>query len=143
MEISVNLSQFGLAIEEGATEADIQAQMSLAESVVASTITCDDFNEFGKLSGAPISGNLGDLKVGDLPPKLQQVVLGLEVNQVSKPILSPSGVLVLMLCDRTDPPSSLPDPNEIRQKLMQQRLDLQARRYMRDLRNQAFVDVRV
>ncbi len=90
-----------------------------------------------------MSGSLGQDKVGDLPANLAKEVLGLDLNQVSKPIRTDGGLLLLMLCDREVPPSKLPSPAEVKEQLLQQRVELLARRYMRDLRNQAFVDLRV
>ena len=52
---------------------------------------------------APASGDLGWLKVGDLPPDLGKAVLGLQVGEVSPPLQGPSGIHLLMVCDRRNP----------------------------------------
>ncbi|MFQ5954343.1 MAG: peptidylprolyl isomerase [Kiloniellales bacterium] len=142
-ETKVKLSQIALALEKDASEADVTAQMSLANTIATTAVGCDDFNRLAKMSGGAMSGGLGEVKVGDLPPELAEVVLGLDINQVSKPIRTEAGLLLFMLCAREDPPSKLPSPEEVKRQLMQQRIELLARRYMRDLRNQAFVDLRV
>jgi peptidyl-prolyl cis-trans isomerase SurA len=142
-ETKVRLSQIALPLRPNAPESDVAAQMSLAQSIGQKAATCPDFEALGKKTGSAVSGSLGELKVGDLPPNLSKIVLALEVNQVSEPIRTDAGLLVLMVCAREDPPSRLPEPEEIKEQLLLQRLDLLARRYMRDLRNQAFVDLRV
>ena len=142
-ETKVTLSQIALPLEKGAAKADVTAQLDLANTIAATAKSCDDFDRLGEMSGSAMSGSLGQVKVGDLPANLAKEVLGLDLNQVSKPIGTDGGLLLLMLCDREDPPSKLPSPAEVKEQLLQQRVELLARRYMRDLRNQAFVDLRV
>jgi peptidyl-prolyl cis-trans isomerase SurA len=92
---------------------------------------------------APASGDLGWLKVGDLPPDLGKAVLGLPVGEVSPPLQGPSGIHLLMVCDRREPQGVTPEREQIAQRLEQERTDRLARRYLRDLRKQAFIDVRL
>jgi peptidyl-prolyl cis-trans isomerase SurA len=54
----------------------------------------------------------------------------------------PGGVGVIMVCQRTDPPGGLPTRDEISDQLARARLDALARRYLRDLRRSAYVDIR-
>jgi peptidyl-prolyl cis-trans isomerase SurA len=142
-ETKVRLSQVVVPLPPSAPRSEVAAQMQRAESITKTVASCTEFEQIGKKLGSAISGDLGELKVADLPPDIAKTVLGLDVNRTSKPIRTDAGVLVLMLCAREDPPSRLPEPEEIKEQLLLQRLDLMARRYMRDLRNQAFVDLRV
>jgi peptidyl-prolyl cis-trans isomerase SurA len=48
-----------------------------------------------------------------------------------------------MVCDKAAANSALPSRDDIAEQLMRQRAENLARRYMRDLRRTAFVDVRV
>jgi peptidyl-prolyl cis-trans isomerase SurA len=92
---------------------------------------------------APASGELGWLRVGDLPPALGQAVLNLPVGEVSAPLEGPGGIHLLMVCERRDPQSLAPQRAEIAERLEQERTERLARRYLRDLRKQAFVEVRL
>jgi peptidyl-prolyl cis-trans isomerase SurA len=92
---------------------------------------------------APASGDLGWVKVGDLPPDLGKAVLGLHVGEVSPPLQGPAGIHLLMVCDRRDPEGATPERDQIAKRLEQERTDRLARRYLRDLRKQAFIDVRM
>ncbi len=69
--------------------------------------------------------------------------MNLKVGEASPPIQSDTGVVMVMVCKRTDAPSTMPSRDDIADNLTRQRLDLIARRYLRDLRRQAFIDVRV
>ena len=57
-----------------------------------------------------------------------------------------NGVGVIMMCEKaaaSSAPPPIPTRDEVAESLMRQRLDTLARRYMRDLRRTAFVDVRI
>jgi peptidyl-prolyl cis-trans isomerase SurA len=103
---------------------------------------CAAMTKVAEELNAPASGDLGWIKIGDLPPELAQAVLNLPVGQVSPPLNGPGGIHLLMVCDRRDPGGEAPDREKIAERLQRERLDLLARRYLRDLRKQAFVEVR-
>jgi peptidyl-prolyl cis-trans isomerase SurA len=93
--------------------------------------------------GAPASGALGWVKIGDMPPDLAQAVLALPVGEVSQPLESPAGIRLLMVCNRNEPRELAPQREDIAQRLEQEQIDRLARRYLRDLRKEAFVEVRL
>jgi peptidyl-prolyl cis-trans isomerase SurA len=66
-------------------------------------------------------------------------VISLPIGQPSAPMEVPGGLGILVVCQRTD---SGVDRAKIRDRLSGQRLDMLARRYMRDLRRSANVDIR-
>jgi peptidyl-prolyl cis-trans isomerase SurA len=92
---------------------------------------------------APNSGQLGWLRVGDLPPLFRQEIATLPVGQVSAPLQGPNGIHLLMVCDRREAANNAPERDEIAERLQRERVDRLARRYLRDLRKEAFVEVRL
>lgn len=106
---------------------------------------CEAMDARAAESADGVSGDLGTVKAGDLPPQIAEVVLGLQVGEPSPPLFSDRGALVLMVCSRQVPEggdmAALHD--QIRESLGAQRLDMLQRRLLRDLRRAAFVDVRV
>jgi peptidyl-prolyl cis-trans isomerase SurA len=84
------------------------------------------------------------VKVRDLPPALQPVILGLQVGQTTAPFGSVQDrVSVLVLCGRDDPPAiGAVSYDTVYNKLAEDRINLRARRYLRDLRRDAVVDYR-
>ena len=48
-----------------------------------------------------------------------------------------------MVCKKTEPKPTVTTRDEVFESLMRERLDTLARRYLRDLRRSAYVDVRV
>ena len=84
------------------------------------------------------------VRVRDLPPQLQDVMLKLQVGQATPPFGSAQdGVRVLVLCGRDDAAAgNLPRPDQIQARLEQERVNLRAQRMLRDLRRDAVVEYR-
>jgi peptidyl-prolyl cis-trans isomerase SurA len=80
--------------------------------------------------------------LGDLPPQVRAVVEKLELGVPSEDIRTPTEVLQMMVCDRKDPPDQAPSKDAIAQRLHERRMAMMARRYLRDLRRDAIIDVR-
>jgi peptidyl-prolyl cis-trans isomerase SurA len=91
----------------------------------------------------PASGDLGWIRIGDMPPEFAQALADLPVGQVSAPLQGPAGVHLVMVCDRRGAVQSAPQRDEIAERLENEQVDRLARRYLRDLRKQAFVDIRL
>jgi peptidyl-prolyl cis-trans isomerase SurA len=142
-ESVVSIAQLTLPLDAGAKAVDIEAQKSLAQTVRDSVNGCDDLKRAADELHVSFSDPTPDLHVKDLNPAIRPVVQDLKVGQASEPQQNDSGVTVMMVCARQDPTVALPSREDITENLMRQRLDLIARRYLSDLRRQAFIDVRV
>jgi peptidyl-prolyl cis-trans isomerase SurA len=117
-----------------------------ADAVRPTLSSCSDVERTARQLGLDGSGNLGWLRASDLPQSLAQAVVELPVGEISAPIRGPAGVHLLMVCDRrgevrTEPVAA--DPEAIRRELEAEQLENLARRHLRDLRRQAFVDLRL
>lgn len=136
-------------------EADIRNDQQLSAKVdeavrVRDRLTdCAAVNAVAEELDAPASGDLGWLKVNDLPAILADAIRDLPKGEISAPLQGPGGVHLLMVCDRRggdqagDDDVTEEDRQKIAQQLERERLDRLARRYLRDLRKQAFIDIRL
>jgi peptidyl-prolyl cis-trans isomerase SurA len=117
---------------------------ALAEAAAARTDAknCEDMLRIGKAKAPQLSSE-GDLRASQISPAMRSVVLGLGVGQPSEPIIQKNGIGVIMVCKKTEPKPTVTTRDEVFETLMRQRVDTLARRYMRDLRRSAYVDVRV
>lgn len=115
------------------------------ERVIAAARTaksCAEFDSVATQARTPRSGSLGQVKAGDLPAHLRDIVLSQPLNSATKPIATEGGQLVLMVCAR-DVPSSLPTRDQVVGRMEGERLEMMSRRQLRDLRRAAFVDIRL
>ena len=84
-----------------------------------------------------------DVKMRDLPATLQQMMLPMQVGQATQPFGSlDEGVRVLVICGRDEVDPSAPSYDEVYNQLNEERMNLRARRYLRDLRRDAVIEFR-
>ncbi|MBO39482.1 MAG: hypothetical protein CMM75_09955, partial [Rhodospirillaceae bacterium] len=86
---------------------------------------------------------LGKMEIGKLGEPLRKIISEIELGKASKPIRTPSGISIFMVCSKTLPKTELPTPQQIRARLKRKRLSVLIRRYMRDLRRASVVDIRI
>ncbi|HUI35154.1 MAG TPA: peptidylprolyl isomerase [Stellaceae bacterium] len=120
-----------------------RAAVAEAESL-RSAKGCPDLLKLGQ-EKAPKTSSEGKVNAANLAPQLRELITKLGDNQVSQPILQRGGVGVIMVCskDTSTAKSGEPTRDEVFESLLKQKLDTVSRRYLRDLRRAAYVDVRV
>ncbi len=138
----VSLKQVFLPIEAGATPEEAANQRNLATTIAETLSGCDDLERAGKELGSTLSGDLGKLKIGELPSELRALVTGLAVGRASKPLPTEGGLRILMVCDRKEVKSRIPSRDQIRRTLIRRQADRKARRYLRELHQTAFLEIR-
>ena len=82
-------------------------------------------------------------KIRDLPAVLQQMILPMQVGQATQPFGSiDEGVRILVICGRDEVNPTVPTADEISTQITEERVNLRARRYLRDLRRDAVIEFR-
>lgn len=140
-KVTVDLRQITLPLPQLAGDAEIRTAAAAADEIRRTVDSCDALS--GTLPGGAVVGKIGRLRVSDLAPQVQQTVMALGTDQISAPLRAPDAVVMVMVCDRVTEGDTMPDRNEIADRLRMQKLDLLSRRYLRDLRRSAFIDVRI
>lgn len=142
-EVTLDMQQLFLPVTETATEADVAKLIEQASALRAQANTCEDMERIGGELGTPLSGSLGQIRMSSLPQTLQNVVRELDIGEASEPVRTDVGVVVLMICQREGGEIDEKVRRRIQNMLVMQRMDVAARRYLRDLRRAAFIDVRM
>lgn len=139
----VTLSQF-VAPHGRAAGAEAVAEARQRASAVAAVASgCEDLDRRGRDANAPTSGRLGTFALRDLPPEVRDIVAALPPGRASQPFQSDQGFRVVMVCERVEPPQSKPPTRaDIQGNLEARRVALLAQRYLRNLRRDAFVEIR-
>ncbi|WP_309660739.1 peptidylprolyl isomerase [Sphingomonas sp.] len=82
-------------------------------------------------------------KIRDLPETLQRIMLPLQVGQATQPFGTiEEGVRILVICGREEAATNAPTHDEVYAQLNDERVNLRARRYLRDLRRDAVIEFR-
>ncbi len=139
----VGLFQIMFPLAANASPAERQKVTAQAESVGKQAKSCGEMAQIGRDQAPQSSGDLGKVRVGDLPTELRKTVLGLQVAEPSPPVPLRGGIGVLMVCERENAGSAIPNHEQMVDDLARERFESLAQRYLRDLRRAAFVDMRV
>ncbi|HWL46403.1 MAG TPA: peptidylprolyl isomerase [Sphingomonadaceae bacterium] len=137
------LKQLSINFPKGMTQAQATPRVAEFAEITKNIQGCGKVDEAAKAVDAEVVDN-DQIKVRDLPPQLQQMMLDLQVGQATPPFGSlEEGVRVLVLCGRDDPQSAQgPSFDQIYAQMEEERVNRRAQRYLRDLRRDAVVDYR-
>ncbi len=132
-----------LPILPGSTTAERDAQMKQVRDVISSSKNCDDYEKLIKnVPTAEYSRN-AKVKQSEIPPAIAALISNLDTGQLSAPLDENNIRRLFTVCGRVDPKGGLPSREDVRARLEDEQLDIMARRYLRDLRRAAFVEIRV
>jgi peptidyl-prolyl cis-trans isomerase SurA len=82
-------------------------------------------------------------KLGPMDPELRALVSHLGVGEISDPVITPKAIGLIMLCEKIEPATTgLPDAEKVRQQLFSEKIALEAEKRLRDLKRDAFIDVK-
>lgn len=82
-------------------------------------------------------------RAGGMTPQQRAIVAHLEVGDVSEPLLGPDAIRLVVMCEKIEPSSgNLPDAEAIRQQLFAEKIELEAQKHLRNLRRDAYIDVK-
>ncbi|MGE5514389.1 MAG: peptidylprolyl isomerase [Bacteroidota bacterium] len=140
-DAQVTLSQIVLPVPKDAPPK--QELLVRATQLTSPAKSCADLEAIGRRVNLPTVGSLGTKRVGELTGAVRRVAATLPVNRASDPIDTAEGIQVLMVCERVESLTvSEPTREQIRRSIEDERMDMLARRYLRNLRRQAFIDLR-
>ena len=138
----LSLKQVSLNFPKGAPRPQVEERVRQLVGAVQSMGGCGRAEEVAATIQAEVVSN-DQIRVRDLPGPLQQALLNLGVGQATPPFGAEDRVSTLILCGRDDPaPVNEVSFQQVHDQLAEDRVNLRARRYLRDLRRDAVVDYR-
>lgn len=139
----LSLKQLTIQFPPGTNQAQAAARATEFAKMTQSLQGCGSVEKVAGTIGAEVVDN-DTVRIRDLPPQLQEIVLKMQIGQATPPFGSPTeGVRTLVLCGRDDPQTgALPDPQQVQGQLEQQRVNLRATQMLRDLRRDAIIEYR-
>jgi peptidyl-prolyl cis-trans isomerase SurA len=138
-QVLVNLTQVVFPIPEGGDSASVIAK---AKAATADAKSCGEMSKIGRDVSPDLSGPIGDIKVSDLPPEVRSTVLAAKLATPTDPIPVSKGIGVFMVCSRQGGDQE-EERDRVADNITRSRLENLARGYLRDLRQVAFIDLRV
>lgn len=137
----LSLKQISISFSEGTTEPEAAARVEQFGAFVQNLRGCADADSARDAVGATVVTN-DQISARSLPQALQGIILNLQVGQTTPPFGSiEDGVRVLMLCGRDDPEvEGGPTVETVMAQIEEERIQKRAQRYLRDLRNDAYIE---
>jgi parvulin-like peptidyl-prolyl isomerase len=145
----VKLAQILLTISPQDTEAEIRRLEQQAQQIQTRLLNGDDFGtvaaEFSDVSEAQQGGDLGYFKKGELLEKIDREVFPLNVGDISDVIRTEQGFHIFKILEketaRTIPYEEVKE--QVKEMLFFERSDMAYRRWLKRLRDQAYVEIRM
>jgi peptidyl-prolyl cis-trans isomerase SurA len=139
----LNLRQLTITFDAKETDAQVRTRAEAFGNAAQNMQGCGGADALAKQFNAEVVDN-DQIRVRDLPGGLQDILLNLQVGQVTPPFGSRAeGVRVLALCGRDDPQATDgPSPDAIENQIKDERVNRRAQIYLRDLRRDAIIDYR-
>ncbi|HYE49462.1 MAG TPA: peptidylprolyl isomerase [Azospirillaceae bacterium] len=138
-DIKVAIRQLVLPTAAGQ---DQGPQFQQAQEISKELASCDALSAAAQQIPGAMLGEQPMIRLGDLPQDFARIVSRLSVGQPSQPLVTDRGIMLLMVCNREIPEGSTPPRDQIMNTLGLERMDMLQRRYLRDLRRTAFIDMR-
>ena len=140
-DASLSLKQISISFPPGTTQADASGRVKAFSEGVKALKGCGDAEAGAARLGAQVVEN-DQIKMRALPPQLQAMMANLQIGQTTPPFGSvEEGVRVLMLCGRDDPQGDAkPSFDQVMAQIEDERVGKRAQRYLRDLRNDAYIE---
>jgi len=116
-----------------------------AVELTAPLKTCAQMEELGRKIQSEKSGRMDNAPKSAMPDAIRSLVDSLPDNKASQPQPAPDGLAVIMVCGRSMSANGggLPTREAIMRHIEDEKMDLMSKRYLRDLRRAAFVDIRL
>ncbi|MDB5430718.1 MAG: peptidylprolyl isomerase [Caulobacter sp.] len=138
----VNLKQVAVALPADAPPEAVEAARVTLEGVRPKLKGCEDLEAIAGKTDGVLVGDLGEAEVKDLTPSFREAVEGLQPGQISAPIRTAAGLHLVAVCAKRSSGSQGLSHDQMEARLYNMQLSQISKRYLRDLKNAATIEVR-
>ena len=141
-DAELNLKQVSVTFPAGTTKAQAEPIVARFAQAAQNVGGCGGAEKLAADFHGEVVQSDG-VKLKELPAALQTMMVPMQVGQATRPFGSlDEGVRVLVMCGRDEPSVGLPTYDEVLAQMNEERINIRARRYLRDLRRDAIIDFR-
>ena len=120
-----------------------QKQALIAGQALSKTATsCPIMEAANTAQGGKRPSNPGELRLDHMSPPMQALLGPMAPGVPSKALVTPDGVMVVMVCSKTQKNLAAMTREDIADQLIQQRVELASRQLQQDLKRKALIDQR-
>lgn len=117
------------------------AQLQRAQTLSDQARGCEAMDAAAR--GSPRPADPGPVRLDNItPPELRDLLGSLPIGRATQPIISVDGALIFMVCARETRNMAEANPQQAREILLRDRVELLSRQLQRDLRRRAQIEMR-
>jgi peptidyl-prolyl cis-trans isomerase SurA len=142
-DVRLNLVQLTLALPVNASADEVARATAEAQKAMSGVRACADLHTQARQLKGATAGDLNAVRVGDLAPNRQmyEEIPRLSPGGTAGPFRVAEGLQVVALCTK-EGAGGVPSRDVISQQILVQKLEAASRRYMREMRRVATIDVK-
>lgn len=125
------------------SQEDINTALTKARNFVNNARSCNLFSKLAEGDKSIKVQEMKDITEGAVLPQLMELLNKVDVGIPTDPILSDIGVLSFIVCERREVDPKTPSREDIKNMLIEKKLNLLAQREIRNLKRSSFVDIRL
>jgi peptidyl-prolyl cis-trans isomerase SurA len=133
------LKQAAISLGADAPASRVEAAQKALESFRNSQKGCGALTDT-TIDGSVVVTDLGETPLSELRDDYAAALKPLNVGQTTAPMRNDANMNVLIVCDKRLAGENAPTREQIEDRLVNQRLSMLGRRYLRDVRNQATIE---
>ena len=117
------------------------AQLQRAQTLSDQARGCEAMEAAAR--GSPRPADPGPVRLDNVnPPELRDLLASLPIGRASQPIISVDGAMIFMVCAKETRNLAEANPQQARDILLRDRIELLSRQLQRDLRRRAQIEIR-
>ena len=141
-ETEFQLQRVRLTLSDGSDQRKIAARLVDADRLRKRFRSCSNIAEVVKLVRKATVKSVGRKSATKLVQPTRAILLSAKEGQMTPPVITSSGIEMFAVCSRRSVNKNDEQRKQVRSKLVSQEYSILARRHLRDLRQEAFVEFR-
>jgi peptidyl-prolyl cis-trans isomerase SurA len=139
------LARLLFPVDPRGPKAQIEEIVKVATQIQQHYAGCGQLDELHKKMSGTVYMDLGDTKLAELSPQIQEAMKNARPGEAAMPFMSEAGIELIGRCDKrieTKTAYVMPTRQQVEDQLFQSQIAALARRYLRDLKRDANIQVR-
>lgn len=143
LKTRVRILQLLFSPKQNNTKEQIDLKLSQIRTKSEDVNSCSKFRDLSKQIPDGELQDLGEFFMGELSTGLRKIVQKLKIGVASKPFKTSNGIAIISVCQRLLPKSIIPSREAVALKLQGEKLEKLAKKYLYDLRQSAFIEIKI
>jgi peptidyl-prolyl cis-trans isomerase SurA len=143
-DTEITLKEILLNLKPDAETLEADVMLQIGGEVAKNPGTCEDQGvaNIADAQGMNIDVTYKKYALSEMPEGLKDVVDKLKIGEISSPLATYEGIRLYMLCGKKSTDNKPVNKELVYSMLIQQKMDLEAQKYLRNLRRETFIDTR-